>query len=485
MNERAVPEPASAGLVTSRTARQRWFIGLSVAGFALIFLQLLITTIFTGRFMPGVTVAQVAIGGMTRPEARQALLQHTKDYQFTVTATGKEYAITPEQVGVSYDTDATLDQAYQIGRTQLTLPQQLVAAKQHGDIGYSYQVDRAKELQFIQQLVQGSGQAPVDAAIVIQDGVPQVQPDKNGFALSVSEVEHIINRHIGNASREPVALHPTVETAHVTAKLAAKALEPTKQLLATPITLTYQGRSFTPKAADMSDWISYDTSSPDQEGSLTPKVNPDGIKHYLQSVAKAVNVNPVNRKLNVQDGNSQEMQAGKDGLQVDQDALAAQIEKAVATKQALTVEVPTKPVAFKTEYNRSVSLDYDKYIEVNLATQHLWVYQNHQVIYQSAITSGSTGTGHPTVEGLFSILAKQTNRNLNGYAIGYNYNVFVKYWMPFFADYGLHDASWRNGSFGGSDYYYGGSHGCVNLPEATAAFIFGWADVGTPVWVHH
>jgi lipoprotein-anchoring transpeptidase ErfK/SrfK len=63
--------------------------------------------------------------------------------------------------------------------------------------------------------------------------------------------------------------------------------------------------------------------------------------------------------------------------------------------------------------------------------------------------------------------------------------VFVQYWMPFYQGFGLHDASWRNGNFGGQDYYYGGSHGCVNLPLATAEFLYNWADIGTPVWVHN
>ena len=29
-----------------------------------------------------------------------------------------------------------------------------------------------------------------------------------------------------------------------------------------------------------------------------------------------------------------------------------------------------------------------------------------------------------------------------------------------------------------------GSHGCVNLPVDMAAFLYGWAPLGTPVWVH-
>ena len=29
-----------------------------------------------------------------------------------------------------------------------------------------------------------------------------------------------------------------------------------------------------------------------------------------------------------------------------------------------------------------------------------------------------------------------------------------------------------------------GSHGCVRLAEEDASALFGWAIVGTPVWVH-
>ena len=55
--------------------------------------------------------------------------------------------------------------------------------------------------------------------------------------------------------------------------------------------------------------------------------------------------------------------------------------------------------------------------------------------------------------------------------------------MPFHGGYGLHDAVWRHGNFGGQDYINGGSHGCINLTDATAEFIYNWSDIGTPVWV--
>ena len=52
--------------------------------------------------------------------------------------------------------------------------------------------------------------------------------------------------------------------------------------------------------------------------------------------------------------------------------------------------------------------------------------------------------------------------------------------MPIYGAVGLHDATWR-WSFGGDIYTYNGSHGCVNLPLNTAAYIYNNVPTGTTV----
>jgi lipoprotein-anchoring transpeptidase ErfK/SrfK len=196
-------------------------------------------------------------------------------------------------------------------------------------------------------------------------------------------------------------------------------------------------------------------------------------------------VAPVNKKVTIENGVSKTNTEGVDGVAMDRDPVTAAIVDAVMNERPLTFTITSHPVPFKTISTSLVSLDLGSYIEVNLSKQHLWVWQDHNVIYDSPITSGATGAGLGTVTGLFSIYYKTTNTHLVGYQYGYNYDVPVKYWMPFYSGYGLHDAVWRNGNFGGPDYYYGGSHGCVNLPDDAAAFIYNWSVVGTPVWVHN
>ena len=67
--------------------------------------------------------------------------------------------------------------------------------------------------------------------------------------------------------------------------------------------------------------------------------------------------------------------------------------------------------------------------------------------------------------------------------VGEDYRTPVSYWMPFNGGVGMHDANWR-GSFGGSIYLGGGSHGCINLPPSIASKIFENISVGYPIIVY-
>ena len=78
-----------------------------------------------------------------------------------------------------------------------------------------------------------------------------------------------------------------------------------------------------------------------------------------------------------------------------------------------------------------------------------------------------------------AIVAQIQYKDRNAVLRGANYATPVKYWMPFYGNYGIHDASWRR-EFGGTVYLTDGSHGCVNTPPAAMKVIFETMDSGTP-----
>jgi hypothetical protein len=268
--------------------------------------------------------------------------------------------------------------------------------------------------------------------------------------------------------------------ADIQATAADQTMQTARQIVGTALILIYNDKQFLPKPADVAQWLRF---TKNDSPVLAIDLDPDKVKSYIDTIAPSIEVKAEDKQVSVVNGEVRSSEGGQDGLAIDRDSLVRQISDKLLAKQAAAIAIPTMKVAYKTAYNRTYELGTGKYIEINLSTQRLWAYMDHQQVFQSAVTSGARAYGFATVEGLFHIQAKQTDRYLDGRLSPYPYYVHVDYWMPFYGDYGLHDASWRS-VFGGQDYIYNGSHGCVNLPPATAAWLYGFVDVGTPVWVH-
>ncbi|SFI12847.1 Putative peptidoglycan binding domain-containing protein [Pseudobutyrivibrio sp. OR37] len=125
--------------------------------------------------------------------------------------------------------------------------------------------------------------------------------------------------------------------------------------------------------------------------------------------------------------------------------------------------------------------DYgNSYVEVNLTEQHVYVYKEGQMVFDTACVSGKIVGNHGTHTGVYPIAYKQTEATLKGD----NYESHVHFWMPFNMGEGLHDATWRN-KFGGELYKTSGSHGCVNLPLSSAEKIYDIVEAGWPVIVFY
>lgn len=474
----------SSDWAAANPGRQRQYLAfVGIAAFIWLGVNAGLAAAFEGRFYPGTEVAGVRVGGLTRVEARQRLASGLSDFKLTlITPQGIEQP-TAADLGLSYDIDATLASAYSQGRQQFWPLLGAWQALRSQPVAYAYQVDRQQLRGLATRIAAGQGTAAVDATVVVEGGKLQIKPDQDGFAVDATKLTHAIEQTIGRGGGE-IAVRPSTIEAEIQTAEAAPALAAAQKLASIPVELTLGGRSFKPSAAEVAAWLQFTKTGEGEQATLTAAVDATKLKNYVQTVANDIYVAPVNKKIHIQNGVVGATQEGKAGLALDQDHALREISQGLAQQQPVKLALATKPVPFKTQYNHTISLDYGRYIEVNLSQQRLWAYQDHQLVYSSAITSGATGAGFGTATGLFSIYYKTTNTRLRGYQYGWDYDVPVKYWMPFHKGYGLHDAVWRS-SFGGADYYYGGSHGCVNLPDATAAWIYGWAAVGTPVWVHN
>jgi len=117
------------------------------------------------------------------------------------------------------------------------------------------------------------------------------------------------------------------------------------------------------------------------------------------------------------------------------------------------------------------------YIEADLTHQHLYVYQQGVIVFETDFVSGNMNSpGCVSPAGIFGL----TYKTMNAVLRGENYETPVTYWMPFYGNFGMHDATWRS-SFGGDIFLTNGSHGCLNLPLEAAAQIYNYVYEGSPI----
>lgn len=127
---------------------------------------------------------------------------------------------------------------------------------------------------------------------------------------------------------------------------------------------------------------------------------------------------------------------------------------------------------------------YDQ-IFISLKRQMMYVYEDNELILSTPITSGRQK--YETVRGTFKVYTKQRNKTMRSPFPDIDYELWVDYWLGFYGAYGIHDTCnstdcWRT-RYGGGNYIYNGSHGCINTPYNAVRFIYNWAKIGTTVHV--
>lgn len=155
-------------------------------------------------------------------------------------------------------------------------------------------------------------------------------------------------------------------------------------------------------------------------------------------------------------------------------------EKEMIIAEILAGEKITRDLNYSMTANSHEGNDYgNSYVEINLTSQHLFLYMDGVVVLESDFVSGDVSESNNTPTGMFSLTYKERDATLRGR----DYTTPVSYWMPFNGNVGMHDATWRK-SFGATIYKRDGSHGCINMPKSSAQKMFEYIDKGFPVMVY-
>lgn len=131
------------------------------------------------------------------------------------------------------------------------------------------------------------------------------------------------------------------------------------------------------------------------------------------------------------------------------------------------------PVTYGYHQEAKVPTATAKWIDVDLSEQRVVVYKGKKAVRAFIVSTGLPET--PTVQGTFRIHMKVRSQTMSGGSpqYGYYYLPNVEWVQYFYADYAFHGTYWHD-NFGEPM-----SHGCVNMTNDDAQWLFDWAE---PAW---
>lgn len=171
---------------------------------------------------------------------------------------------------------------------------------------------------------------------------------------------------------------------------------------------------------------------------------------------------------------------GVNGVTIkDTATVADQVYSALSANRSATLTVASDVTKFDTEQQKVTWK-----IVVDRSKQTATVYNNDQVVQTFNVCTGKTGK-HETTPGNYFIYLKYQVQDMRGTNDdGSQYLTKGVKWISYFnGGQGFHTAGWNAAGIASGDPTGHGSHGCVNMNEADAKWIYDNCPDGTLVQV--
>lgn len=243
-------------------------------------------------------------------------------------------------------------------------------------------------------------------------------------------------------------------------------VETVNSWLSTNITYSWNGSEVVLDYETLRDWISLTDGQ--------PVLDEEAVAAFVKKQAAAYDTYGTQRKFKTTLGVELSLTRANYGWRTDKAGETAALI-ALIREGSRTEREPLYTEASKGMKKGADDIG-NSYVEVDMTNQHLYMYLDGALALETEIVTGNMSNNCATPEGIFGLNNKARKTILRGPT----WENFVEYWMGYYGNYGMHDASWRD-TFGGDIYLTNGSHGCINLPVGKAGEIYGQISKGFPV----
>lgn len=482
-------DAVSAGI--DSTGRRRGHVALIVI--IAVFLALLVCAVggfFTARWYfqdkaaPGVTFAGAGVAGKNSQQLSVLVSDAVAKSTVTVSdGNGRTVNATLKDLGVTVDVQQTV--------------RNLLAAKSGNDVARVNPFSRANvglatttDQLALSNYLTGQFVTRNDRAMASNitynatSGNFTVVPGKDGRAPTASSVGAAVDTLI---AKPGTAVKASIQYQNVqmpiTVAAAQKVADQANQRVASPITFKNgNAATFTIPASQVASWIT--TTVDPSKGTIALAYDQQAISSYLtKELPLHLNQTMVSQQ-DVVDKNGTVLVTtvpGVDGVAIkNTGAVPNQVFNALNNGQPANITVQADVTKFDVKKTQA-----DTRIVVDRAKQTATVYdKNNNVLKVFNVCTGRPGSDETNLGTYFIYLRYDTQdmRGLNDNGTPY-LSPGVKWVSYFNGGEGFHTALWNYSGIARGDPTNNGSHGCVNMYEQDAKWIFDHCPKGTVVQV--
>lgn len=499
-------EPASPAPVAPMRPLRRFgkavLAGSIIAAVGFVSTVAAATNRYSASFLPNTYVADIDVSGMSMTAAKTAVTEAmagTTD--ITVTVAGQDLTVSKDALGVTYTIDGALRRAYAVGHTGSVVERFADIAQSLAwthRVPVSTTVDSQKAVAWVDEMLAPLVKDPVDASITVSNGAVGITPSENGLAIDLEKVTSDLVTAAASSETPKVVVAMNVVAPTVTDASLTTYKSELERLARIPVSLTVDTQTVTPTFAQQITWFTVPAITAGGNESDAITLNTAAVARTVNEIAKKVNQKMVKEQVNA-DGAV--LVAGKDGSTINEQqavsgivaqfsnilraptqlasaAVSVAVPVTVVPKEQITVTTPQ--VASDGDATVVPAIDTDaKFIQVNLARQRMYLFENHQLINVFVISSGKAG--YETPKGVHQIYSKSVR------AWSHAYSLWLPYWNAITPDgkYGIHDLPEWPGGYKETAAHLGTpiSHGCIRVGTTQAQYLYAWAPVGTAVVV--
>lgn len=437
---------------------------------ALILLIYLLASIyFANHFFLNTLINGVNVSLKAHDEAGNIITRYVRDYRLQlIERNGEIEEIVGQGIGMQYNEKNSISDIYRIQKPLKWISSLFESQKYYVNDLYIYSEEGLRNRINALNCLNNAATEPQNVSFEYSNGSYEAVAEIYGNKIITYRLEEAVKKSILKGKTK-LDLDENLCYENPKFTLSSDEVPNTKNLLNkyvnAKVTYIFASESETLDGNIINKWLSVDEN-------LDVVIDNMAVMEYIGGLSLRYDTVGVQRNFKTSIGKTVVVKGGLYGWRINRVAETKALIENIKLGEVLEKE----PIYTQKALSREGNEIGNSYVEINVTRQCLWYYIDGKLIAGGAVVTGNPNKGYSTVLGTYMLNYKQKGATL----IGEDYEAEVTYWMPFFGNTGIHDASWRY-SFGGEIYKTNGTHGCVNVPLYLAKIIFENIEEGTPI----